>query len=205
MGYGRVDTKKLEVLLTLFTFAILASLGLKYLVSSRVGMVFDIVLSLIGLGIFLKLYDSLGQDIISYFFFAFVLVLHNLGLYAASPFGIRFDHYMHFVGGFAIAMMADRAFTQQFSMMKRFVFLVIFTLGIGSIGEIIEWLGYAFLGSGEGFLFYGMGDEGEWRNAMLDLIFDLLGGAAMAALGLFAEYAPASLSNKYKKEFPTKD
>lgn len=204
MGNVLVSAKKIEGILTVFTFAILASLGLKYIVSNRIGMVLDIILSVIGLALFLKFYDTLNQDISSYFFFAFALVLHSLGLYAASPLGIRFDHYMHFVGGFAIAIVTDRAFTQKFSPMKRFVFLVIFTLGVGAVGEIMEWLGYAFLGPGEGFLFYGMGDEGEWRNAVLDMIFDLFGGAAMAAFGLLAEYIPVSFSNKYKKGAATK-
>lgn len=204
MRNGRISTKKLESFLTVCTFAVLASLGLKYLISNRTGMVLDIILSIIGLALFLKFYEALNQDLTSYFFFAFALVLHSFGLYATSPLGIRFDHYMHFVGGFAIAIITDRALTEKLSPMKRFAIIVVFALGIGAIGEIIEWLGYSFLGAGEGFLFYGMGDEGEWRNAILDLIFDLFGGAAMAAFGLFAEYIPASLSNKYKKEAATK-
>lgn len=198
-----IKTKRLESALSLGAFAILAVLGLRYIVSNRSGMVYDVLISMAALIVFSKLYNKLHQDSVSYFFFIFALILHNLGLYGTKPLGVSFDHYMHFVGGFAIAIITDRAFTEKLSKMKRFAMLVIFTIGIGAIGEIIEWLGYALLGSGEGFLLYGSGDEGEWRNLIFDMIFNALGAATMA---VFAAYESNRLMQmiKYKKEVPTK-
>ena len=124
-------------------------------------------------------------DRFSYSIFLFALILHNMGLYATSPLGIRFDHYMHFIGGFALAVIGDRIFNEKMSRGKRFILIVVFALGIGAVGEIFEWLGYGILGTGDGFFFYGMGDEGEWRNSMLDLIFNSLGCISFALFAFF--------------------
>ena len=56
---------------------------------------------------------------------------------------------MHFIGGFAIAIITDRIFNEKLTRFKRFAIVTIFALGIGAIGEIIEWLGYGVLESGK--------------------------------------------------------
>ena len=148
-------------------------------------MIFDVLFSVIGLAVFYKFYDKLHQDSISYFFLLLVLNLHNLGLYATNPLGIRFDHYMHFAAGFTIAIITDRIFNERLNKIKRFILLIVFSLGIGAVGEIVEWLGYSILGSGEGFFRYGVGDEGEWRNLIFDMVFNFFGSVAMAVPTLF--------------------
>jgi uncharacterized membrane protein YjdF len=109
--------------------------------------------------------------------------MHNLSLYETSPFGFRFDHYMHFVGGFTISAVTNRIFDDS-SKIKKLMLLVFISLGIGALGEILEWLGYSILGAGDGFLFYGIGDEGEWRNSIFDMIFNMFGALFFSLLRL---------------------
>lgn len=168
-------SQKTKNFLTIIGFSIIFILLVKYLLTSRREMALDSFLSLASLTLFYFYYKKLSQDNISYFFFLFSLVLHCFGLYGASFLGIMFDHYMHFIAGFALAIFADRLFFEKMSNRKRVILLLLFSLGIGAIGEIIEWMGYGILGSGEGFLYYGIGDEGEWNNSIKDLIFNSFG------------------------------
>ena len=181
----KMQDKKIKNLTAVLGVIILIILFFRYSIVVKTEFVYDVVASTLIVAIFFIFYDKLHQDCISYFFLMFALIIHNLGIYATSPFGIRFDHYMHFFGGFTIAIIGDRIFNEKFSRGKRFVFVVIFALGIGAIGEILEWIGYGILGKGDGFFFFGMGDEGEWRNSMLDLIFNFIGGTFMGILTLF--------------------
>jgi len=181
----KINDKKLKNMLTVLALIIFIILIIKYIKLNRTALTNDVIFSTIIIIFFYKFYDKLHQDYKSYFFLIFALILHDLGLYASSPLGIRFDHYMHFVGGFTIAILTDRIFNEKFSKTKRFILLIVFSLGIGAIGEIIEWLGYAILGLGEGFFRYGIGDEGEYRNAIFDLVFNSLGAITMAIITLF--------------------
>lgn len=178
----KLNDKKVKNTLTIIAGIIFIILGIRYTLQSRRDLIFDLLFSIFIVGFFYKFYNKIHQDYKSYFFLIFALTLHDLFLYDTSPLGIRFDHYMHFVGGFTIAIIADRLFNEKMGRLKRFILLVIFALGIGAIGEIIEWLGYTVLGLGEGFFRYGAGDEGEWRNAIFDLIFNTFGAMTMSIL-----------------------
>lgn len=142
----------------------------------------DGLVSLLLYTFFYHYHKTFHQDSLSWFFVTFTIILHNLHLYATSPFGIRFDHYMHFIAGFTIALVFDRLLSEKMPFFKRFIIIVLCALGFGAIGEIIEWLGYGILGSGKGFFYFGIGDEGEWRNAILDTIFNGFGGITLASL-----------------------
>lgn len=172
--------KKIKHIITILGLLILTALLIKYTFITKTQFRYDTLGSIILVGIFYLLYNKLHQDNISYFFFVSTLILHNLSLYAINPLGIRFDHYMHFASGFTIALIADRSFYEKLSNQKRFLLVIVFAVGIGAIGEIFEWLGYAILGKGEGFFFYGVGDEGEWNNAVFDIIFNLFGATTFA-------------------------
>ena len=89
---------------------------------------------------------------------------------------------MHFIAGFTIALVFDRLLSEKMPLFKRFIVIVLCALGFGAIGEIVEWLGYGILGSGKGFFYFGVGDEGEWRNAIIDTIFNGFGGLMLAFL-----------------------
>jgi hypothetical protein len=176
---------KSKTIIAAIGFGILVFLLMYYTYHSEPDLVLDAFVSILLMGFIYWKYDSLRQDNWSAAVVFFAVILHNLHLYGSAPLSIRFDHYMHFIGGFAIAIFIDRYFYEKLTTVQRFVLLSLCALGLGAIGEIAEWLGYGILGSGKGFFYYGIGDEGEWRNAVLDLIFDLAGGVAMAILTLF--------------------
>src|SRR3989338_637322 len=142
----------------------------------------DAIVSLLLYALFYHYHKMFHQDSLSWFFVTFTILLHNLHLYGTSPLGIRFDHYMHFIAGFTIALVTDRLLSERLPLFKRVIVLVLCALGFGAIGDVVEWLGYGILGSGKGFFYFGIGDEGEWRNAILDTIFNGLGGITLASL-----------------------
>jgi len=185
LKFNKTQDRKIKYTISIFAFVVLAVLGVKYFTVMRRDLIFDVLASLLIVGLFLNLYKRLHQDYKSYFFLLLTLVLHDLFLYDKSPFGIKFEHYMHFIGGFTIAIVTDRAFNEKLSMAKRFVLLIIFALGFGVIAEIIEWAGYKVLGLGEGFFQYGVGDEGGWDNSIFDLLFNSLGATMMAISTVF--------------------
>jgi uncharacterized membrane protein YjdF len=139
-------------------------------------LLIDISGSLIIIIIYLYFFKRWKQDSLAYLFLAFSLILHNMYLYSTTFLGIRFDHYMHLIGGFTLAIVVDRILRDKLSIKERVFLAIISASGIGALGEIIEWLGYNFLGEGDGFLLYGFGDEGEWQNATMDMIFNFFGG-----------------------------
>lgn len=163
--------------LTIIGVGIIILLCIKYIVQQRWELLFgDIFITLLGIWLFNRFWRHCNLDNKTYGIFLVGLILHASYLYPYSPLGIRWDHYMHFYGGFVIAMIGYRIFLKEkWSSWKLFLILLLFTLGVGAFHEIVEWLGYGILGEGEGFLFFGEGDEGEWRNAMLDLIFNCTG------------------------------
>lgn len=188
-------TRDIQIKNTITTIGlvIFLILGIKYAVAHRLDLLMDIALSIIILAIFHKFYNRLHQDYKSYFFVIFAWILHDLFLYSHGLFGLKFERYMHFTAGFAIAIFADRLFYEKLSKAKRFLLLIIFALGIGVIGEFVEYFGYTTLGLGEGLFRYGIGDEGEWGNAILDLVSNVTGALVMAVLMLFRK------NNKLKK------
>lgn len=155
------------------------------IINNNIGLIIDASASLILILFFYLMYDKLSQDNTSYFFIILTIIIHNSYLYGTSFLGVNFDHYMHFLGGFTIAIMTDRIFSLNLSKTKRVYLLIIAAMGLGSIGEVLEWTGYNLLGTGDGFLLYGLGDLGEWNNATKDMIFNGLGGAVMGLRALF--------------------
>lgn len=169
-------------ILTAIAYTILLVLGITYFLQERWDLLrFDVLIGMIGIGVFLWLFEKAHQDNWSYGGFLIVILLHSAFFYESSPLGVSWDHYMHFIGGAVIALIADRLYFEEHGRTKRAALLVLVALGVGAVHEIVEWLGYAYLGEGEGFLLFGAGDVGEWRNTVLDLVFDLLGGLATAA------------------------
>lgn len=116
------------------------------------------------------------------------LILHSLGLYTESYFGIPFDAILHFTAGLAIAMVLSQfLLNERMPYPRAFFFAVCATAGLGSFLEIVEWLGYIYLGEGGGILFYGAGDHGGWDNAVADMICNTAGAVCgfVAALVQF--------------------
>ncbi|MBR9691535.1 DUF2238 domain-containing protein [Candidatus Woesearchaeota archaeon] len=129
----------------------------------------------------------------------FTLVLHHLKLYGNVYLGIPFDRIMHFTAGFAIALVFYQYLLsleqkKQPNKIKIFFLSVCIAAGISSMIEIIEFIGYSILGQGEGLLFYGTGDFGEWNNVSWDLICNTSGA-------VFASLLSSFYTIKNKKKF----
>ena len=140
----------------------------------------DSALSILGLLVYLWLRKKLHQDTLAGFLALAFLLAHNSGLYGFSLLGLSYDHYMHTLGGIAAACFASRLFFEKMPRLKYLYLIVMVALGMGALVEVTEWFGYAYLGEGEGFLFFGTGDEGEWRNAVLDMLCNLIGAFLFA-------------------------
>ncbi|MBI2657415.1 hypothetical protein HYX08_01830 [Candidatus Woesearchaeota archaeon] len=174
----------IKELILFFSYFVLLALWVKYLSGRQFAQAIDVSVALVIIMLFYMNYNRLNQDNTSFFFLVSALALHNLGLYSTRLFGINFDHYMHFAGSFAVAMVADRLIGEK-SRVKRLFLITIIALGVGSVSEIVEWTGFALFGDGDGFFLYGMGDEGGYTNVNLDMIFNGMGGLAMGLVAWF--------------------
>ncbi|MEK6847051.1 MAG: hypothetical protein AABY16_02700 [Nanoarchaeota archaeon] len=172
--------------------------------------------SFIFIGALLVLYFLRRKFDISELSFILVIiasVLHLSGVfgwYNQSPFIIQYDHLTHLVGLFAIAAVVFDIMKIYFGKSKftNFMLLAMMflaSLGIGSVVEQVEYIGYLKFGTGAGLLrFGGLGDTvlndenlramdiigGGWINTMLDLNYNFLG----ALFGILFMY----IANKFK-------
>lgn len=177
------NSQRVRITLTIIGVVILVFFLIKYALQGRWELFWaDTIISILGVGLFNLLWTRLRQDNVSYLGFLILLTLHVAYLYPHSILGVPWDHYMHFIGGGAIALIADRMFAQEkhWGMGYRALIIILVAMGVGAIHEVIEWMGYAYLGEGEGWLFYGEGDEGAWQNAMLDMMFNFFGATLVA-------------------------
>ncbi len=154
-------------------------------------LVFDRFMSAGILFAMLLWYRTLHQTVLTLIPALVAVTLHALKLYGNVYAGIPFDMIMHFAAGFAIALVL-------FSYLRscegigclnpwKLAFLAVFaTAGLGTLMEMIEYFGYTHLAPGEGILHFGVGDEGEWNDAIWDMICNLLGAITAASLGMFA-------------------
>lgn len=131
----------------------------------------------------------------------FALVLHHLKLYGNSYGGIHFDIIMHFVGGFALSMILFQSLyggRYLLSLRRIAILSLLAASGLGAFVEVLEFIGYSFLGSGEGILFYGTGDVGEWNNSAWDMIMNTIGAVVGIAVMLVLYWRSARNENNTK-------
>lgn len=146
-------------------------------------------------------YKSFNLSIPTAIFGAFALVLHHLKLYGNVYLNIPFDRWMHVIATMAIALIIFEYFKAHnkkniLSLFAICMISLMVALGAGSIIEIIEFMGYSFLGEGEGLLRYGVGDFGEWNNACWDLMSNTLG----AFIGVTLMWLCEVLGIKFKRK-----
>ncbi len=131
------------------------------------------------------------------------LLPHMLGtfnFYTTNPLGIRYDHYTHFLGAFAVSLVIYNALIKNYAI-SRFnlgVLTFLSTMGLSALVEISEFLGWIFLGEGQGMFFFGgagdstiiAGVASEWFNASMDLVFNSLGAIiGIIVISLLYKYA----------------
>lgn len=168
-----------RVHLTIAALVILSGFLVLYAFQGRWALFFnDVGLSIAGIFLFNRLYTKLNQNLLSYSLFLLMLILHVAHLYSRT-FLVSWDIYMHLIAGFALGAMVSQLFTKEkWSGIKKTCVILLVIMGIGAIHEMTEWTGYAILGEGEGWLLYGEGDEGEWRDTVFDLFFNFVGASA---------------------------
>ncbi|MFO8016662.1 MAG: hypothetical protein R6U32_06155 [Candidatus Woesearchaeota archaeon] len=111
-----------------------------------------------------------------------VLFLHHLKLYGQTYYGfLQFDMIMHFAAGAALAVIFYQYLSYDHSRLWSAVMALLVAVGIGSLSEIMEYVGYYLLGPGEGLLFYGEGDFGEYADVAWDMMMNTAGAFAAAA------------------------
>ncbi len=84
----------------------------------------------------------------------FALLLHHLKLYGNFYLGITFDRIMHFIAVAAIAAMFYQYLyiaDEKKSKLKASILSILIAVGIASIMEILEFIGYSFLASWRAF------------------------------------------------------
>jgi len=157
---------------------VLVALGTSYFIENRLDLILQVVASIIGLAVFRVLGKRLKQDLASHLALTVTLVVHNLGLYSTHPLDISFDHFTHFLGGFTVAIVTDRMFTEKLTRTKRFTILLMASLGVGALLEIVQWLDAYIVPGVEMFR------ADDISNAINDLISDGLGGIVMGIIAL---------------------
>lgn len=126
----------------------------------------------------------------------YVITLHNPyyvgSLYGAPQLSYHYDWIVHLFGtGFLALAFSSivypyliKAFKSRFT-----IFLIILAciVGMGSLNEIMEFVGFNIVGYGGGFLGLGSGDfsplENPWQNSCMDMTNNLIGGIVF--IGLF--------------------
>ena len=149
--------------------------------------ILDTTVSIILLSVLFFYYQDFYLNKIIFILIFISLLLHDLGVfgfYNKSPLFFQYDHLTHFVGGFSLSIL----FVNLFNNLKTnknllFLLALLTALGVGSIIEMSEYVGYLTLGEGEGFFYFGgTGDVnydsigGAWINSSVDQIFNLFGG-----------------------------
>lgn len=131
-------------------------------------------------------------------------------LYGAPQLMYHYDWIVHTIGtGFlAIGFSSitypylKKAFRSRLAI---FLIILLAVIGMGSLNEVAEFVGYGFYGYGEGFLEFGTGDfspdSGPWSNTCTDMLNNIIGGAVfIGAFILIKKYNDLKSSKKNKKK-----
>ncbi|MBD3259563.1 hypothetical protein GF371_02920 [Candidatus Woesearchaeota archaeon] len=179
------------------------------------------ILLLIG---FYSFYEKLRLNTPLFILLIIASGVHSLGVfgwYNVSPIGIPWDYVTHFFPFIIVSIFffhfLSQYMSEKFSFKTLILIILVFlaTLGVGSVVENVEYVGYLILGPGEGGLKFGTGDVsnvkdversieitvGGWYNTMNDLINNLLGAAIGTVLMAVHKYC---LPKKKKQERITK-
>lgn len=151
-------------------------------------LLFDNILTVILLFILLFQYHKWKFNKISMLIAFFALGLHHAKLYGTIILSIPFDRIMHFIGTFAFALLIFQMIKPYHkSIFNIAIYSILISMGIGTLIEHTEFIGYATIGKGEGILGYGDGDWGEWNNISWDLITNTMGAICAILLSILSQ------------------
>jgi len=142
---------------------------------------FDSIVAFTGLFLAYDLYKWRKISLEAVFLMSMHLIIHTMNLYSVSIFdtGYKFDALIHGFGGFMGAVIFFQLIKNNlkgpYFRTAIYAITILATMGGGSIIEIVEYAGKIFLGEGDGLFFYGVGDYGDWGNAIQDMVFNGVG------------------------------
>lgn len=193
--------------LTFGIFLLIFVLLLFYNINQGSQWVLDASLAILLLIIFYFIDMWLDFGVVLIILFNLGLIVHNLGSFGfySLSFGLfEYDNFVHvfssFAAGYIIISIIAKKFHYRSGILKKktvvddhkalAVLLVIsFVISLGVFVELTEFIGYAYLGVGDGLFFYGSGDlgaglSGEYIDVMTDIIANIIG----AIIGVLAYY-----------------
>lgn len=174
---GNMEDRIIKTLCILF-FLLLFVLGVIAVAIGDVEFIYDRFISSLSILLLLLVYKRLNFRLWSVALLLLVIILHHVKLYGEVYFGfLEFDMIMHFVAPLVFAFLAYQYLYhgKKLSKAESAVIACLIAFGFSALNEVIEYVGYYFLGPGEGLLFYGVGDFGEYADTSWDLIMNLSG------------------------------
>lgn len=149
--------------------------------------VYDGILILIFLLLLYTFYEKLFFTKLTFILVNILILIHHLGsfFYGRSFFGLEYDIYVHFLYGIIVSIYFYTFLSNKINFNKHFlnkselfIVAIILVMGISAIHELIEFSGTLILGPGDGFLYFGAGDLGNF-----DTEWDLANGFLGSFLG----------------------
>ena len=137
----------------------------------------------------------------------YISILGSLGAYSWAHNNFQFDNFLHFYSAFIVTWIIFSHFSKTVSKKVKLSLPVLFLIVIGIISffglivEITEFIGFQYLGNGDGVFFTGVGDgEGVmlYIDTMQDLVINLCGGILAYVMFYFFKYKKVYLKSNTK-------
>jgi uncharacterized membrane protein YjdF len=178
--------------------------------------VFDSILAMIFLTFMFIINKWLKLEKFGFVLFNIALLSHNLGTFGFYDWrwGIfAYDNIVHLLNSMVGAYIIFNFVARKLHIRERqrvkftvvdehkiiFIFLVLASVAmLGAVVEIIEFLGFMYLGPGEGILFFGAGDSGnvdDIAGQYIDTMGDIIVNTIGTIIGVILYY-----NVKYKKQ-----
>lgn len=193
-----MNKKESTIILILFLHVFIFMIVVNYLKSSE--WILDNSLSAVFIFAIFLLRKWIYISKTSFIMLGFALVIHDLGMfgfYEMENSIVGYDNIVHFISSFVTAyilfsFIAKKLHIKKNKVVKRtvvdehvltLVFLVVSSaVMLGTIIELVEFVGYSFLGVGDGLFFFGSGDSGgfpyyagEYVDVMTDILVNIMG------------------------------
>lgn len=157
---------------------------------------YDFIFLIAGLWILYALRQQLHLHPFHYGLFAIFLLAHNLGVFGAYDrhfFTTEYDSLIHTYFGFVAALILYRFHRARGQTQLAYLLIPATVLILSAGHEVFEMISGWVLGNGEGVLFRGAGDIGQY-DTIDDIRNNLLG--ALLGVALYNLYAPVGTEQK---------
>ena len=181
-------------------FCVIAILFGIHAYTNNTGWVFDQILAIAIMLLFLKFSRKLKLNNFTYILLGLAFLAHNagtFGYYNVSPISIQWDHITHTLGLFAFTLAAFNFLSyKNLSPTELILITLLVGLGFGAFIEIYEFLGHLYKNNLFFSIFSGLildkTDQGrEYANSMIDLLYDSLGVIIAIVVGKIKVYFKA--------------